>query len=50
MQLFADLNAQGITIIIVTHEPEVARRTRRVLTIRDGVLAGDSSTLDDDRR
>ncbi|HEU5099636.1 MAG TPA: ABC transporter ATP-binding protein [Roseiflexaceae bacterium] len=41
MQLFAELNGQGITIIIVTHEPEVARRTRRVLTIRDGLLASD---------
>jgi putative ABC transport system ATP-binding protein len=41
MELFADLNAQGITIIIVTHEPEVAQQARRVLTIRDGVLASD---------
>jgi putative ABC transport system ATP-binding protein len=49
MELFAQLNAQGITIIIVTHELEVARSTRRVLTIRDGMLAGDISTSNDDR-
>jgi putative ABC transport system ATP-binding protein len=41
MALFAQLNDQGITIIIVTHEIEIARATRRVLTIRDGVLASD---------
>jgi putative ABC transport system ATP-binding protein len=41
MELFAQLNAQGITIIVVTHEVEVARRAERVLTIRDGLLAGD---------
>jgi putative ABC transport system ATP-binding protein len=50
MELFADLNAQGITIIIVTHEPEVAQQARRVLTIRDGLLAQDRSTSEDDRR
>jgi len=50
--LFGQLNAQGITIILVTHEPDVARAARRVLTIRDGLLASDSSTLTtiDDRR
>jgi putative ABC transport system ATP-binding protein len=41
MALFAQLNAQGITIIIVTHELEIARGARRVLTIRDGMLASD---------
>jgi putative ABC transport system ATP-binding protein len=41
MELFAELNGQGITIIIVTHEQEIARRARRVLTIRDGLLASD---------
>jgi len=39
--LFGQLNAQGITIILVTHEPDVARAARRVLTIRDGLLASD---------
>ena len=41
MALFAQLNAQGITIIIITHELEVARGVQRVLTIRDGILASD---------
>jgi putative ABC transport system ATP-binding protein len=36
MQLFAQLNADGRTILIVTHEPEVARHCRRLIHMRDG--------------
>jgi ABC-type lipoprotein export system ATPase subunit len=32
---------QGTTILIVTHDPKVARRTRRILTMRDGKIADD---------
>lgn len=32
---------QGTTILIVTHDPRVARRTRRILTMRDGQIADD---------
>ena len=41
LALFHSLNAQGITIIIVTHEAEVAEHAKRVLVIRDGLLADD---------
>ena len=50
MELFAQLNAQGITIIVVTHESDVARSARRVLTIRDGLLDNDSTISEDHRR
>src|SRR5437868_12404638 len=43
MLLFRELNAKGITLIVVTHEPDVARYARRVLTIRDGLLASDKA-------
>jgi len=39
--LFNDLWKQGNTIIVVTHEEEVALHSRRILRIRDGLLASD---------
>lgn len=36
MELFVRLNAGGRTVVVVTHEPEVARYARRVIQIRDG--------------
>jgi putative ABC transport system ATP-binding protein len=49
LALFQELNARGITLILVTHEPNVARYARRVLTIRDGLLASDHQTPAVDR-
>lgn len=36
MDIFTELNAGGITVVLVTHEPEVARLTRRIVWFRDG--------------
>jgi putative ABC transport system ATP-binding protein len=36
MNIFTQLNESGITIVMVTHEPEVARQTRRIVWFRDG--------------
>ena len=41
MQLFAQLHAQGQTVMLVTHEPEIAARAGRVLWLRDGVIERD---------
>ena len=41
--LFEELNATGITVILVTHEPDIARRARRRLTFRDGRIVEDAS-------
>ena len=42
IDLFEELNASGITLIIVTHEPDIARRARRRITFRDGLVVEDS--------
>jgi putative ABC transport system ATP-binding protein len=36
MDIFTELNASGITVVMVTHEPEVARLTKRIVWFRDG--------------
>ena len=41
MGLFQQLNARGKTIIMVTHEPELAAYTKRIITLRDGQLVSD---------
>ena len=42
MALFEELHRQGNTIVLVTHEPDIAEHANRVVTIRDGVIASDS--------
>lgn len=44
MALFADLAGRGNTIIVVTHEEEVARRAQRIIRIFDGRIASDEPT------
>lgn len=41
MNLFEELHRQGNTIVLVTHEPDIAEHANRVVTIRDGVIASD---------
>jgi putative ABC transport system ATP-binding protein len=41
LDVFERLNADGITVILVTHEPDVARRARRRLHFRDGRIEED---------
>jgi putative ABC transport system ATP-binding protein len=42
MALFEELHRHGNTIVLVTHEPDIAEHANRVVTIRDGVIASDN--------
>jgi putative ABC transport system ATP-binding protein len=44
MALFDDLHSKGNTIVLVTHEPDIAEYAHRVVTIRDGVIASDQAS------
>jgi putative ABC transport system ATP-binding protein len=46
MALFQELNDQGITILIVTHEPEVAKYAKRIVEVRDGRIIHDHPVAD----
>jgi putative ABC transport system ATP-binding protein len=41
MDIFRGLNAQGVTIVMVTHEPDIARQARRIVQMRDGKVVSD---------
>jgi putative ABC transport system ATP-binding protein len=43
MALFDELSRKGNTIIVVTHEEDIARQSRRIIRLRDGLIASDES-------
>jgi putative ABC transport system ATP-binding protein len=43
LALFQELNDQGITVILVTHEPDIAQYTKRVIEMRDGTVIRDAA-------
>ena len=46
MEVFQTLNKNGITIVMVTHEHDIAQYNKRCLVMRDGVVLSDSPVLE----
>jgi putative ABC transport system ATP-binding protein len=46
MEIFQELNGRGITIILVTHEHDIAHYAGRIIEMRDGVIVGDAPVRD----
>jgi putative ABC transport system ATP-binding protein len=46
MQIFQDLNDSGLTIVLVTHEPDVAQYAKRIVVFRDGKIRRDDPVRD----
>ncbi len=44
MDIFSGLNGEGKTVIIVTHDPEVASKCRRIVRMRDGIIESDEGS------
>ena len=44
MRVFSELHATGQTVIMVTHEPDIAARAARIVTLRDGRIESDRAT------
>jgi putative ABC transport system ATP-binding protein len=42
MQLFDDIHKAGNTVILVTHEEDIATHAQRVIRLRDGVIESDT--------
>ena len=47
MDIFKALNAAGRTLVMVTHEPDIGRQTKRILVMRDGRLNSDERLVED---
>jgi putative ABC transport system ATP-binding protein len=45
MRIFQELNDQGRTVIIVTHEPDIAQHTKRIVRFRDGEIIADNTVI-----
>ena len=42
MELFKELNEEGQTIILITHEEEIAKQSKRIINIKDGLIESDT--------
>ena len=45
LNLLDALHGQGRTVVLITHEPDVAARAQRIIQLRDGLISSDSGGL-----
>ncbi len=45
MEIFKNLNESGHTIIMITHEPDIAAHAKRIITIKDGKIVSDNKNM-----
>jgi putative ABC transport system ATP-binding protein len=45
MKLFQEINDKGHTIVMITHEPDIAEHAKRIITIRDGKIVSDKKNI-----
>jgi putative ABC transport system ATP-binding protein len=46
MQIFQELNDEGVTVVMVTHEPDIGQHCKRIVSIRDGLAVKDELVSD----
>ncbi len=44
MDLLKDINDEGMTVFVITHEEEVAKQTKRIVRLKDGIIINDELT------
>ncbi|MCU0423583.1 MAG: ABC transporter ATP-binding protein [Bacteroidia bacterium] len=46
MELMEEIHKKGNTVIVVTHEEDIAKRAKRIIRLRDGVVEGDTNSIE----
>jgi putative ABC transport system ATP-binding protein len=46
MKLFADIHRKGNTLLMVTHEEDIARHAHRIIKLKDGMIESDTKNPD----